>query len=1071
MSNPGSPTGAQGNGLGPMENMLGQILVGLQRSSQQNAQEANRRMELLEQATARQLKEMTDTLSSLQKKPGIVDVKGIGKPEALKGSHEEARKMWKSWSYKFESWFGSQWKAGHAALDWARSKGDETITSQLLLDSTLEDVDGIDAHLHVALISLTQGMPYDIVFNSRKKCGLDAWRRLCHFYEPMNSRSNIRLLRRILNQPRVTMGEVRSAIDKWESDIVEYKDRGQPEPSDETKRAVLLAMVPENLEEHLELNVQRLDTYEKMRAEVVSYTEQKSSKAEVDHGGAMPMDLSVAKGSGKSAERFQGNCHICGKPGHKAAQCWSKGKSKDGKGSSKGKTSSKGDKGGKGKGKGKKGGGKKGKYHSAEGEAEPEGEWQGEEDGEWPTTEGYDDSEEVGKAGTMCGAKGSGKVRAESERTSAGSAQSSDRAPGTRLRPRENLQALRAIPTSEDPWCNPPSFWSRPWEIVCEDCAYKGSVYCGVQNCKGNKVGFNTKASFKQHLWAKAGTPGHPTKSQMEAWHKEASHPQRTFSPAKDVMSKEEEERRQAEQVAAMRESLLQGSQGFEEQEEEEPSFDEDDELSVESCYDVKRSEALTSEDEVAQVAVARPAIQRGLTLTPKTKEKVLDPKEVKPTPKLRADTFTMGSMSQFTQNLILQRVGELEQMEKALREMDDDDETRPVIVRRIKAHKEEIEQLKGERKEYRQVQTGKFSRRMEADKALGHGTRLAYLKEKSRKRAAAHRGAGSKERAIERVAREEEAEKLFNKPGAGKKRQVFPLSEGILAKELEAVPLSRREKRHGRTEDGEVPEFQERKWTLPPSAQKKTAASKAAKSRRQKAKRQRKKEESQKKSKKVEDEEEKPAGVVLTERKRRTADEEEAVSAPSSARSSGSGPRIDWSDRRASFGVFGAERRKSKAKRGEMNSAVVPKQKGYLGKPYPNGPEGWTRVDFIVDSGASDSAIPSGMLKDYALLPPRGYSSFSMADGREILNEGRREVQMAVQCGEVLTGSLTVTDVSKPLLSVGRMIEAGNEIVLNKVRPHIKFESGRSTRIFLRNGVYKLPVWIRPFAGPGADL
>ena len=54
---------------------------------------------------------------------------------------------------------------------------------------------------------------------------------------------------------------------------------------------------------------------------------------------------------------------------------------------------------------------------------------------------------------------------------------------------------------------------------------------------------------------------------------------------------------------------------------------------------------------------------------------------------------------------------------------------------------------------------------------------------------------------------------------------------------------------------------------------------------------------------------------------------------------------------------------------------------------------------------------------------------------------------------GEVLKGSLTVTDVSKPLLSVGRMIEAGSEIVLNKVRPHIKFESGRSTRIFLRNG------------------
>ena len=307
----------------------------------------------------------------------------------------------------------------------------------------------------------------------------------------------------------------------------------------------------------------------------------------------------------------------------------------------------------------------------------------------------------------------------------------------------------------------------------------------------------------------------------------------------------------------------------------------------MESCYEVERSEIPLTEDEVEVTAARGPAVKRGLTLTPKgSPQKVSKPKarpeelkEVKPTPKLRADTFTMGSMSQFTQNLILQRVVELEQMEKALREMDDDDDARPIIVKRINAHKDEIERLKGERKEYRQVQTGKVSRRMEADKALGHGTRLAYLKEKSRKRAAAHRGAGSKERAIERVAREEEAEELFNKPGTGKKRQVFPLAEGVLSKELEAVPLSRREKRHGRNEEEGVPEFRERKWTLPPSAKKKTEASQAAKARWQKAKRQRKKEESQKKSKKGDDKEENPPSVVLTERKRKPADEENCFS------------------------------------------------------------------------------------------------------------------------------------------------------------------------------------------------
>ena len=159
----------------------------------------------------------------------------------------------------------------------------------------------------------------------------------------------------------------------------------------------------------------------------------------------------------------------------------------------------------------------------------------------------------------------------------------------------------------------------------------------------------------------------------------------------------------------------------------------------------------------------------------------------------------------------------------------------------------------------------------------------------------------------------------------------------------------------------------------------------------------------------------------------------------------------------------------RSKAKRGELNSVVVTWES--LIQMAPKLGHVWTSSRGFWCFWQCNSEWN----KDYALLPPRGYSSFSMADGREILIEGRKEVQLAVQCGEVLKGSLTVTDVSKPLLSVGRMIEAGSEIVLNKVRPHIKFESGRSTRIFYdfleEWRVYKLPVWIRPFAGPGTDL
>ena len=64
-------------------------------------------------------------------------------------------------------------------------------------------------------------MAYDVVFNSRKKCGLDAWRRLCNTSEPQNNRTNIRLLRRLVNPNRATLSTVRSSLDRFEADHIE----------------------------------------------------------------------------------------------------------------------------------------------------------------------------------------------------------------------------------------------------------------------------------------------------------------------------------------------------------------------------------------------------------------------------------------------------------------------------------------------------------------------------------------------------------------------------------------------------------------------------------------------------------------------------------------------------------------------------------------------------------------------------------------------------------------------------------------------------------------------------------
>ena len=177
----------------------------LDRSMGQVAQDSNRRFELLEAAIREQAtvgrasaEAQVKALEAMTKKSSVVDVKGVGKPETLKGSHEDARKVWKTWSYKFESWFSSQFPArGQECLDWARNRGDETILESAITTyaNTCPEVVDVDRQLHVA-ISLTAEMPYTVVFNARKRCGLDAWRRLCHVYEPHNARSNMRLLRR-----------------------------------------------------------------------------------------------------------------------------------------------------------------------------------------------------------------------------------------------------------------------------------------------------------------------------------------------------------------------------------------------------------------------------------------------------------------------------------------------------------------------------------------------------------------------------------------------------------------------------------------------------------------------------------------------------------------------------------------------------------------------------------------------------------------------------------------------------------------------------------------------------------
>ena len=177
--------------------------------------------------------------------------------------------------------------------------------------------------------------------------------------------------------------------------------------------------------------------------------------------------------------------------------------------------------------------GKTGKNHAAEGE-EPEAEGQEEwnddwpEDQQWSTEEGK--WEDAGEQGALCV-------------SSAASARAAMEAQPPQQRP-FNKKELELLKTQKDfvmgkIWKRPSSFWTMPFKWVCNKSAYDGLFYCGYQRCKHK--GFETPGSYKQHLWSKKDSDGHPTQAQLDAYEEETYVPPRGYKPY-DVWSPETNE-------------------------------------------------------------------------------------------------------------------------------------------------------------------------------------------------------------------------------------------------------------------------------------------------------------------------------------------------------------------------------------------------------------------------------------------------------------------------------------------------------------------------------------------------
>jgi len=290
-------------------------------------------------------------MSNERSRPSLVDGKTVGKPTAFKG--EENR--FPEFAKKLEDYLISIEPRLEEALEWALEQDTEITVA--MVDERFGS-DAIDPIPHVASVNqqfktvlshLTEMEAYSIVQNCSRN-GLEAWRRLHRRYDPITGGRRRNLLRAIMAPQRVKIEDLGAALETWEDMVSRYNKKNtrlkQAELPDDIKCSALEAMVPEELERHLQMNAARLSKYEDMRHEIVMFFETMTGKQlrvnvknqMPGQGGASPMEVDAliaaaaslmkggrkgkGKGNGKQSPDVQ--CTHCGKKGHKATDCWSR---------------------------------------------------------------------------------------------------------------------------------------------------------------------------------------------------------------------------------------------------------------------------------------------------------------------------------------------------------------------------------------------------------------------------------------------------------------------------------------------------------------------------------------------------------------------------------------------------------------------------------------------------------------------------------------------------------------------------------------------------------------------------
>ena len=125
-----------------------------------------------------------------------------------------------------------------------------------------------------------------------------------------------------------------------------------------------------------------------------------------------------------------------------------------------------------------------------------------------------------------------------------------------------------------------------------------------------------------------------------------------------------------------------------------------------------------------------------------------------------------------------------------------------------------------------------------------------------------------------------------------------------------------------------------------------------------------------------------------------------------------------------------------------------------------------WEEIDVAVDSGATETVAGEDMLTIIETRESSAYKrgmQYEVANGERVANLGQKKFVCYGDEGQERGMTAQVCDVNKALLSVRKLVQAGNKVVFDSSGGYIQEEETRERMTMKeQGGMYMLQLWVK---------